>query len=274
MNRIQYPSPQDKTLALTHCDECIVPVRSRGFEVYRKNMGFLVGPENIQGRRVLEIGGGGSDFLIHAKEMGAQSVLGIDPIFEAGVEEKLIRQSEEIINRYPEIMTENSWSMQKEKTIYSRIINAVKHLQITQSIRRRIFSVLIKEFVSGQHTPLLKWAEDFKRHPERYQPRELPNTELPDDAFNVVLSHWCFPFHFNSSDVFWPALDELLRITAPGGKVILHPFLFKKRNNAFREKMPEYLDERGFRMHTEREPNVLNNTLILTQKQEARMQSQ
>ena len=205
-----YPKSQLPLFFDDNYEASTINVRSRAFELYKKTFGELIDRENINGRRVLEIGGGGSDFLQYAAMQGAKSVLGIDPIFHNGVQKELIDRSSQIVADFSE----------RVKILIKEIRsgNATKNdLKILRDKRQK--------FLNEAHYPLLSWANDFEKNPLRYHPRSLPDTQLAENSFDLVVSHWCFPFHFRETQTSCPALEEIIRITAPGGKIILFPIL-------------------------------------------------
>ena len=271
MKLFSSPPKIPRNLALVRKNGKRVPVRSRGWRNYQTNFGQLINPENIEGKKVLEIGGGGSDALRRIREMGAQSVLGIDPIYKDGGPQALIETSEEITQilarQVHQCQQEIAFLIESQSDMKTR----EKFLsQFTRLRKNYVLSILIKQqtrFETESHSPLLRWAEDFKLHPQSYLPRALPNTGLESGAFDLVVSHWCFPYHFPTPEVFWPALDEILRITAPGGRVILYPFQLEpygKKSIKFEEKGPDYLKQKGFGLQERFQyfPK-LNRTLIL-----------
>ena len=269
MSLFSSPPKISQNLSLVECNGTQVPVHSRGFRDYQKNFRHLISPENIAGKRVLEIGGGGSDALRRIREMGAQSVLGIDPIYEDGVDQILLNKSQQIAKT----LSDQVRQCQKEIAFLiesqSEMKTREKFLsQFTRFRKNFVLSILIDQqqrFERNAHSPLKSWAEDFTKNPKSYLPRALPNTELESGAFDLVVSQYCFPRHFSTPEVFWPALDEILRITAPGGRVILYPFSLGRDDEnsiGFADKGYDYLKKRGFLLR-EFSPNLFNlNTSI------------
>ena len=270
MKLFSSPRKIPSNLDLIKSNGALVPVCSRGFRIYQRNFGQLISPENIAGKRVLEIGGGGSDALRRIREMGAQSVLGIDLIYKDGVDQILLNKSQEIVKTLSDqvrqckqeiaLLNQNDSETKIRTKILKKLASAWKH---------HVLSILIDQqlrFVRNSHSPLQSWAEDFTKNPKSYLPRALPNIELESGTFDLVVSHWCFPHHFPTPEVFWPALDEILRITAPSGRVILYPFQVEAYQESlikFEETGYDYLKKRGFRLQERYQcfPK-LNRTLI------------
>lgn len=74
-------------------------------------------------------------------------------------------------------------------------------------------------------TELEEFMESMKDHPERYLRALAGSIPFPDDSFDKVVSLSAISGYLNADmPIYLQAVDECIRVTKPGGQIILSPF--------------------------------------------------
>lgn len=171
-----------------------VVLLGRTFEEYRRY--FLLEPDHLAGKRVLDVAGGVSSFCAEANKLGI-SVTSFDPIYSLP-REKIIERSE------PDI-----------ESVY-RAIGSVptyrwgyyKNPECMRQLRKRASSLFLV---------------DYKSHPERYVAGELPRLSFADGEFDLTLvSYFLFAYQDRLGYEFHrDSILEIMRVTR--GEARIYP---------------------------------------------------
>lgn len=171
-----------------------VVLLGRTFAEYRDY--FLLEPEALKGKRVLDVAGGVSSFCAEANAQGIQ-VTSVDPIYGLPREEIARRSGpdlEKVIADLRDLPTYR-WT-------------AYRSPEHMRELRQKA--------VCG-------FLEDFPKHPERYQRGLLPNLPFRDKTFAMTLvSYFLFVYQDQFDYEFHrDAVLDLMRVTA--GEVRIYP---------------------------------------------------
>lgn len=166
----------------------------RTFDEYRRY--FLLEPDNLIGKKVLDVAGGVSSFCAEANDLGIQ-VTAFDPIYS--LPKKKIRERSDL----------------DLKSVY-RLIGLVptycwgfyKNPEYMRALRERAFAIFFS---------------DFKINPQRYVPGELPRLPFADGEFDLTLVSYLlfayqdrFDYEFHRDSVL-----EIMRVTR--GEARIYP---------------------------------------------------
>lgn len=163
-----------------------VVLLGRTFEEYRRY--FLLEPDKLTGKRVLDVAGGVSSFCAEANKLGI-NVTSFDPIYALSPD-KIRRRSE------PDL-----------KSVY-RAIGRVptyrwgyyRNPEYMRELRKRAFTIFLA---------------DYKAHPQRYVAGELPRLPFADGEFDVTLvSYFLFAYQDRLDYEFHrKSMLEIMRVT-------------------------------------------------------------
>jgi hypothetical protein len=157
---------------------------------------FLLEPEALKGKRVLDVAGGVSSFCAEANDRGIH-VTSVDPIYSLPPEEIRRRSGPDL----------------------DRVISAVQGLPTYRWINYRD-PEHVREL---RQKAVARFLADFPVHPERYQPGLLPNLPFRDQSFDLTLvSYFLFVYqdHFDY-EFHRAAVLDLMRVTT--GEVRIYP---------------------------------------------------
>ncbi len=171
-----------------------VVLLGRTFEEYRRY--FLLEPDDLIGKRVLDVAGGVSSFCAEANQLGIR-VTSFDPIYS--LPPAKIRDRSE-----PDL-----------ESVY-RVIGSVptyrwdyyKNPEYMRELRKRASTIFL---------------EDYKTHPERYVAGELPRLSFADKEFDLTLvSYFLFAYQDQLGYEFHrESILEVMRVTR--GEARIYP---------------------------------------------------
>ncbi len=171
-----------------------VVLLGRTFEEYRRY--FLLEPDNLVGKSVLDVAGGVSSFCAEANARGI-CVTSFDPIYSL-TSEKIVERSEPDLD-----------------SVY-RAIGSVptyrwgyyENPERMRELRKRASTIFLS---------------DYKTHPERYVAGELPRLSFADGEFDLTLvSYFLFAYQDRLSYEFHrESILEIMRVTR--GEARIYP---------------------------------------------------
>jgi hypothetical protein len=171
-----------------------VVLLGRTFEEYRRY--FLLEPDHLVGKRVLDVAGGVSSFCAEANKLGI-SVTSFDPIYSLPPE-KIIERSEpdlESVYRAIGSVPTYRWGYYKSP-------------EYMRQLRKRASKLFLM---------------DYKTHPERYVAGELPRLSFADGEFDLTLvSYFLFAYQDRLGYEFHrDSILEIMRVTR--GEARIYP---------------------------------------------------
>ena len=170
-----------------------VVLLGRTFGEYRRY--FLLKPEELIGKDVLDIAGGVSSFCAEANARGI-CVTSFDPIYSLSAEENAARSEPDLQSVYRIIgnVPTYRWSYYKSP-------------ERMREFCERSFSIFIL---------------DYKQHRERYIAGELPSLPFPDGSFDLTLiSYFLFAYEERLTYEFHrDSILEIMRVTRDEARFI------------------------------------------------------
>jgi SAM-dependent methyltransferase len=171
-----------------------VVLLGRTFEEYRRY--FLLKPQELNGKDVLDVAGGVSSFCAEANARGIK-VTSFDPIYSLSLDEIVERSGSDLESVYRAIgkVPTYRWSYYKTP---GRM----------REFRERAYSIFLS---------------DYKTHPDRYVAGELPKLPFADARFDVTLvSYLLFAYQDRLSYEFHrDSVLEIMRVTR--GEARIYP---------------------------------------------------
>lgn len=163
-----------------------VVLLGRTFEEYHRY--FLLEPDDLIGKGVLDVAGGVSSFCAEANERGIH-VTSFDPIYSLPPEKIMERSKPDLESVYSAIgrVATYRWEFYKNP-------------EYMRALRERAFTMFMF---------------DYKTHPERYIAGELPTLPFRDGEFDVTLvSYFLFAYqHRLDYDFHRDSILEIMRVT-------------------------------------------------------------
>jgi hypothetical protein len=171
-----------------------VVLLGRTFDEYRQY--FLLQPEALRGKRVLDVAGGVSSFCTEANDRGILAT-SVDPIYSLSPEEISVRSGPDL----------------------DKVIAGVRGLPTYRWTAYRN-PEHVREL---RQQALAKFLEDFPKHPQRYRTGALPRLPFGDKEFDLTLvSYLLFAYDAKFTYEFHrDGLIELMRVTA--GETRIYP---------------------------------------------------
>ena len=175
------PPFQGKGLQLDH-----VVLLGRTFEEYRRY--FLLEPDGLRGKCVLDVAGGVSSFTAEANDVGIRAI-SVDPIYSLAPEEIARRSGPDLDKVIAGVRGLPTYRW-----------NAYRDPEHVRELRERA---------------LTRFLIDFPAHPQRYRTGALPKLPFASREFDVTLvsyllfaydAHFTYEFHRD-------AVLELMRVT-------------------------------------------------------------
>jgi hypothetical protein len=169
-----------------------VVLLGRTFEEYRQY--FLLEPEELRGKRVLDVAGGVSSFTAEANDRGILAT-SVDPIYSLSPEEIARRSGPDLDKVIADVrgLPTYRWT-------------AYRDPEHVRELRERAIT---------------RFLADFPKHPNRYRVGALPELPFEDREFDVTLvSYLLFAYdaHF-SYEFHRDAVLEVMRITKDEARV-------------------------------------------------------
>jgi hypothetical protein len=173
--------------------DCVV-LLGRTFEEYRRY--FLLEPEELAGKIVLDVAGGVSSFCAEANAGGIH-VTSFDPIYSLSPEKIAERCEPDLESVYRAIGNVPTYRWSYYKTP-----------ERMREFRERAYSIFLS---------------DYKTHPERYVAGELPRLSFADGSFDLTLvSYFLFAYQDRLSYEFHrDSVLEIMRATR--GEARIYP---------------------------------------------------
>ena len=169
-----------------------VVLLGRTFEEYRRY--FLLEPDALVGKRVLDVAGGVSSFCNEANELGI-NVTSFDPIYSLPPEKIIERSEPDLKSVYREIgrVPTYRWAFYKNP-------------EYMRELRQRACTIFLK---------------DYKTHPERYVAGELPRLPFADGEFDLTLvSYFLFAYQNRLDYEFHrESILEIMRVTRDEARI-------------------------------------------------------
>ena len=171
-----------------------VVLLGRTFEEYRRY--FLLEPNDLTGKRVLDVAGGVSSFCAEANQLGIH-VTSFDPIYSLPPETIVERSEPDLESVYRAIgsVPTYRWGFYKDP-------------EYMRELRKRASHIFLS---------------DYKAHPERYVAGELPRLSFADREFDLTLvSYFLFAYQDRLGYEFHrQSILEIMRVT--GGEARIYP---------------------------------------------------
>ncbi len=169
-----------------------VVLLGRTFEEYRRY--FLLDPDDLAGKRVLDVAGGVSSFCAEANELGI-IVTSFDPIYSLPPEKIMERSEPDLESVYREIgrVPTYRWDFYKNP-------------EYMRALRKRASTIFLL---------------DYKTHPERYVAGELPRLRFAEDEFDLTLvSYFLFAYQDRLDYEFHrKSVLEIMRVTRDEARI-------------------------------------------------------
>ena len=169
-----------------------VVLLGRTFEEYRRY--FLLEPDHLVGKRVLDVAGGVSSFCAQANELGIR-VTSFDPIYSLPPEKIIERAEPDLESVYRAIGSVRTYRW-----------GYYKNPECMRQLRKRASSLFIV---------------DYKSHPERYVAGELPRLSFADREFDLTLvSYFLFAYQERLGYEFHrDSILEIMRVTRSEARI-------------------------------------------------------
>jgi hypothetical protein len=171
-----------------------VVLLGRTFEEYRRY--FLLEPDKLVGKSVLDVAGGVSSFCAEANMLGI-NVTSFDPIYALPAEKIAERSEPDLESVYRTIGSVPTYRWSYYKTP-----------ERMREFRKRAHSIFLS---------------DFKKHPARYVAGELPKLPFQDASFDLTLvSYFLFAYQDRLTYEFHrDSVLEIMRVTR--GEARIYP---------------------------------------------------
>jgi len=138
----------------------------RTFDEYRRY--FLLEPDDLRGKRVLDVAGGVSSFCAEANNLGI-NVTSFDPIYFLSPEKIMERSEPDLESVYKAIGSVPTYRW-----------DYYKNPDYMRELRNRACTIFLS---------------DYKAHPQRYVAGELPRLPFADREFDLILvSYFLFAY--------------------------------------------------------------------------------
>jgi len=171
-----------------------VVLLGRTFEEYRRY--FLLKPDDLVGKRVLDVAGGVSSFCAEANKLGIK-VTSFDPIYSLPPEKIIERSEPDLESVYHAIGSVPTYRW-----------GYYKNPEYMRELRKRASRIFLS---------------DYTTHPERYVAGELPRISFADSEFDLTLvSYFLFAYQDRLGYEFHrDSILEIMRVTR--GEARIYP---------------------------------------------------
>jgi len=171
-----------------------VVLLGRTFEEYRRY--FLLEPDRLRGKRVLDVAGGVSSFCAEANKLGI-TVISFDTIYSLPPEKIMERSDPDLESVYQAIgrVPTYRWGYYQNP-------------KYMRELRKRASTIFL---------------EDYNTHPERYVAGELPRLSFANGEFDLTLvSYFLFAYQYRLGYEFHrDSILEIMRVTR--GEARIYP---------------------------------------------------
>jgi hypothetical protein len=169
-----------------------VVLLGRTFEEYRRY--FLLEPDGLVGKRVLDVAGGVSSFCAEANQFGIK-VTSFDPIYSLPPEKITERSEPDLESVYRTIGSVPTYRWE-----------FYKNPEYMRELRKRASTM---------------FRSDYETHPERYVAGELPSLPFADREFDLTLvSYFLFAYQDRLDYEFHrESILEIMRVTRDEARV-------------------------------------------------------
>src|SRR5437867_2978044 len=164
----------------------------RTFEEYRRY--FLLEPDDLIGKRVLDVAGGVSSFCAEANNLGI-NVTSFDPIYYLSPEKIMERSEPELESVYRAIGSVPTYCW-----------DYYKNPDYMRELRKRASTMFFS---------------DYENHPERYVAGELPRLPFADREFDLTLvSYFLFAYQDRLDYEFHrESILQIMRVTRDEARI-------------------------------------------------------
>jgi len=169
-----------------------VVLLGRTFEEYRRY--FLLEPDDLVGKRVLDVAGGVSSFCAESNELGI-IVTSFDPIYSLPAEKIMERSEPDLDAVYRAIGSVPTYRWE-----------FYKNPEYMRALRKRTTTIFLS---------------DYKAHPGRYVAGELPRLPFADGEFDLTLLSYLlfayqdrFDYEFHRQSIL-----EIMRVTRDEARI-------------------------------------------------------
>jgi len=169
-----------------------VVLLGRTFEEYRRY--FLLKPDELAGKDVLDVAGGVSSFCAEANALGI-NVTSFDPVYSLPPEKIMERSEPDLESVYKAIGSVPTYRW-----------GFYKNPEYMRELRKRASTIFLS---------------DYKTHPERYVAGELPRLPFADDEFNLTLvSYFLFAYQDRLGYEFHrESILDIMRVTKDEARI-------------------------------------------------------
>jgi hypothetical protein len=171
-----------------------VVLLGRTFEEYRRY--FLLEPDDLVAKRVLDVAGGVSSFCAEANKLGI-NVTSFDPIYSLPPDKIMERSEPDLESVYQAIGSVPTYRW-----------GYYENPEYMRELRQRASIIFLS---------------DYKAHPERYVAGELPRLSFADGEFDLTLvSYFLFAYqHQLGYEFHRESILEIMRVTR--GEARIYP---------------------------------------------------
>ncbi len=164
----------------------------RTFEEYRRY--FLLEPDSLVGKKILDVAGGVSSFCAEANALGI-NVTSFDPVYSLPPEKITERSEPDLESVYQTIGSVPTYRW-----------DFYKNPGYMRELRRRASTIFLS---------------DYKAHPERYVAGELPRLRFADGEFDLTLvSYFLFAYQDRLGYEFHrESILEIMRVTRDEARI-------------------------------------------------------
>jgi hypothetical protein len=169
-----------------------VVLLGRTFEEYRRY--FLLEPDDLVGKRVLDVAGGVSSFCAESNELGI-IVTSFDPIYSLPAEKIMERSEPDLDAVYRAIGSVPTYRWE-----------FYKNPEYMRALRKRTTTIFLS---------------DYKAHPGRYVAGELPRLPFADGEFDLTLLSYLLFAYQNRLDYEFhhESILEIMRVTRDEARI-------------------------------------------------------
>ena len=169
-----------------------VVLLGRTFEEYRRY--FLLEPDELKGKKVLDVAGGVSSFCAEANQRSI-NVTSFDPIYSLPPDKIIERSDPDLESVYRAIGSVPTYRW-----------GFYKNPEYMRELRKRAFTIFLA---------------DYKIHPERYIPGELPKLPFDQGEFDLTLvSYFLFAYQDRLDyDFHRASILEVMRVTRDEARI-------------------------------------------------------